>query len=62
MWQQLLWFALAGFMIWFGYKRIKGNPELFSGENLSKSAMTLGVLALFLIGVIAFCVMILKGS
>ena len=48
------------FLLWLLYRGIKHNPEAFSGHNLSRSATTLGVLALILIAVIAFVVMLLK--
>lgn len=42
------------------YRSIKGNPQAFSKVNLSRSMMTLGILALFLIVLIAFAVMALR--
>ncbi len=47
-------------LLWVLYRGIKGNPDAFSKANLSKSTTTLGVLALLLIGVIAFAVMMLR--
>lgn len=42
------------------YRGIKGNPEAFSRENMSKSLSTLGVLALLLIGLVSFAVLMLR--
>lgn len=54
--------ALALFIVWRIYKVLKKNPELLSKENLSKSATTLGILALILIGGIAMMVMLLRAA
>lgn len=50
------------FLVWRIYKVIKANPELLSKVNLSKSFMTMGILALILIGGIAMLVMLLKAA
>lgn len=52
----------AGLIVWFTYNAIKRHPNAFSAENLNKSFFTLGILALFLIAVIAILVMLLKTS
>lgn len=54
--------ALALFIVWRIYSVLKKNPELLSKENLSKSATTLGILALILIGGIAMMVMLLRAA
>ena len=41
--------AAAIFMAWMSYRYVKSDRKAFSTENLSKSATTLGVLAIFLI-------------
>jgi len=51
-----------GFLIWMMYRVIKGNPEAFSRENLSRSFTTLGFLALILIAVVGFVIFILRHS
>lgn len=48
--------ALAYFM----FRGLKNNPELLSKENLNKSFYTMGLLALGLIGAVAFMVISLK--
>ena len=59
-WMAILFILLAGLAAWFGYRTIKNNPEMFSKVNMSKSAQTLGFLALFLIVFIAILVMLLR--
>lgn len=52
----------AGLILWFSYKTIKRHPNAFSGQNINKSFFTLGILALFLIGIIAILIMLLRHS
>lgn len=59
---QLLAVIGAGLIIWILYRTIKGRPEQFSRENLSKSFSTLGVLALILILFVAMLVMIVRST
>lgn len=47
---QILGLLGAGLIVWVLYRNIKGRPEQFSREKLSKSFSTMGVLALLLIG------------
>jgi hypothetical protein len=61
-WQQLLAIAGCGFLLWWLYRGIKGNPEAFTKDSMSKSFMTMGVLALLLIGVVALAVMMLRRT
>jgi hypothetical protein len=57
---QLLLILGAGAIIWFSYAAIRRHPHAFSADNLNKSFFTLGLLALFLIGIIALVVLVLK--
>lgn len=57
---KVLFCGIALFIMWGLYKGIKANPEWVSKENLTKSFGTMGFVALFLIAVIAFCVMSLR--
>jgi flagellar biogenesis protein FliO len=57
---QILGLLAAGMIVFLLYRTIKGRPEMFSGENLSKSFSTMGVLALILIVFIAFLIMMLR--
>ncbi len=50
----------VGFLIWMLYRGIRGNPESFSRDNLSKSFTTLGILGLLLIGVVWLAVILLR--
>ncbi len=54
--------ALLGcvFLVWILYRGIKGNQEAFSKENLNRSFMTMGVLALLLIGIVGLVLMLLR--
>ncbi len=53
---QILAVLGAGMLIWVIYRTIKGRPEQFSRENLSKSFSTMGFLALILIAFVAVLV------
>ena len=57
-----LFILACPFMCWMIYRTIKGNPDAFSASNLLKSSHTLAVLALLLIGFVAFCVWLLKST
>ena len=61
-WSSLFYLLAAGLMVWLIVRMVRRTPSSFSKENLSKSAFTLGLLALMLIGVIFLCVVILKSS
>lgn len=60
-WGKLLYVIGAALLIWLLYRQVKGNPEMFSRTNLSKSFFTLGILALLLIGFIGLLVVMLKS-
>ncbi len=57
---QILGILGAGLIIFILYRMIKGRPEMFTRENLTKSFSTMGVLGLLLIAFIAFLVMMLR--
>lgn len=57
---QILGIAGAGLIIWFLYRNIKGRPEAFSRDNMSKSFFSMGILAILLIAFIALLVVILR--
>lgn len=61
-WEGLVVGVLAALLLYSLYSSIKSKPEAFSLENFQKSSYVLGVLALFLIVLITFAVLILKGS
>ena len=57
---QILGLAGAAMIVWVIYRNIKGRPEQFSRENLTKSFSTMGVLALLLIGFVGVLVYLTK--
>ena len=59
---QILGIVSAGLIIWLLVRMIKGRPELFSREYLSKSFSSMGVLALVLIVFVALLVLLLKTT
>ncbi|MBA2657304.1 MAG: hypothetical protein H0U70_10055 [Tatlockia sp.] len=59
---QILGVIGAGLIIWVLYRSIKGRPEQFSRENLTKSFSTMGFLGLILIAFIAFLVFMLRHT
>lgn len=59
---QILGIIGAVLIVFVLYRMIKGRPELFSKENLNKSFMTMGVLAVGLIAFIALLVLMLNAS
>lgn len=62
MWQQILALLVGLFFMWMLYRYVKGNKDAFSKANFSKSAKTLGLLALGLIAFIAFCILMLRAG
>lgn len=61
-WSALFLLLGALLMGWLLYRQIKGNPQNYSKENISKSLYTLGILALLLICFIGFLVLLLRTS
>lgn len=59
---QVLGLIGAALIIWVLYRAIKGQPQQFSRENLSKSFSSMGILALILIGFIALLVLMLRHT
>lgn len=57
---QILAIVAACFIVWLLYRTVKGKPELFSKENMSKSFSSMGILTLVLIAFVAFLVMMLR--
>lgn len=60
-WEAFVAALVAGLLVYNLYRSVKGSPNAFSAKNLAKGSYTLGLLALALIGLIAFCVMIIKN-
>lgn len=59
---QILALAGAGLIIWYLYRVIKGRPDQFSKENLSKSAYSLGILGVILIAFVALLIFLVKNT
>lgn len=57
---QILALLGAGFIIWILYRTIKTRPEQFSREKLNQSFLSMGILALFLIGFVGLLVLMLR--
>ena len=60
-WAQLFGILAAALIIWFTFRRVRTNPQLFSKANLGKSFHAMGVLGLLLIAFVAFCIFLLKS-
>jgi hypothetical protein len=58
---QILALVMIGLAIWWLYRTVKNQPQLFTKDNLNKSIYTLGVLALALIVFVAFLVMLVRN-
>ncbi|OGV49380.1 MAG: hypothetical protein A3F46_00095 [Legionellales bacterium RIFCSPHIGHO2_12_FULL_42_9] len=58
---QILALVGAGLIVWFLYRTVKGRPQVFSGENMNKSLITMGVLAIILIIFVAFLVLMVRS-
>lgn len=59
---QILGLLGAGLIAWLLYRTIKGKPELFNRENINKSFLTMGALALILIVFVALLVLMVKTT
>ncbi len=59
---QLLAILGATLLIWFLYRTIKGRPDQFTKEKLSKSFFTMGILSLALIAFVTLLVMFVRSS
>ena len=57
---QILGLVGAVLIVWVIYRSIKGRPEQFSRENLTKSFSSMGVLALLLIVFVAVLIFLTK--
>lgn len=56
----ILFLVAAGLIIWWAVRIIKHNPGAFTKANFSKTATTVGLLTLLIIGIIFVAVMLLK--
>jgi len=59
---QILGILGAVMIVFVLYRTVKGKPEQFSKENLSKSFLTMGVLALGLIVFVALLIFMVRST
>ena len=59
---QILGLAGAGLIIYLLYRTVKGKPEMFSKENLNKSFLTMGILAVGLIVFVGILILITRNT
>ena len=59
---QLLALVGAGLIVWYLYRTVKGRPDVFSGANMHKSLLSMGVLALILMVFVAFLIFMVRST
>ncbi|KTD76427.1 hypothetical protein [Legionella waltersii] len=59
---QILGLIGAGMIIFVLYRFIKGSPGQFSKENMSKSFLTMGLLAVVLIAFVALLILMVRTT
>ena len=59
---QLLGIVGAGLIVWLLYRTIKGRPEQFNRESITKSFWTLGLLGIGLIVFVGLLVVMLRNT
>lgn len=60
-WEALVAALVAGLLVYSLYRQFRNSPEAFSKKNFSQGLYILGLLAIALIALIAFCVQMLKN-
>jgi hypothetical protein len=60
MWYKLFAVVLSAYFVWRLFIYIKANPRAFSKDKLSRSFLSMGVLALLLMGFVALLVYIVR--
>lgn len=58
---KILAVVIIGFLLWRMVGFIKQNPEQFTFAKINQGMMTMGIIALILIGFIAFLIFLLRG-
>ena len=61
-WELILYVLVSAALLYFLYNTIRHQKDTFSSTNMLKTLYTLGMLALGLIALIAYCVWMLKSS
>ncbi len=59
---QILGIIGAALIVWITYRSVKGRPELFNRESLSKSFLTLGVLGIILIVFVGLLILVVRTT
>lgn len=59
---QLMGLIGAGLILFLLYRTIKGRPDYFTKENMNKSFLTMGFLAVGLIAFIGLLILLLRQS
>jgi len=59
---QVLGLLAAALIVWVLYRNIKGRPEQFKRENMTKSFSSMGILALLLIAFVALLVLMVRNT
>jgi hypothetical protein len=58
---QFLGLVGAALIVWVIYRAIKGQPNQFSRENLTKSFSSMGILAVILIAFVAILIFLTRA-
>ena len=59
---QIMGIAAAVLILFLLYQTIKNRPDYFTKENMSKSFLTMGILALGLIACVAVLILLLRQT
>ncbi len=59
---QIMGIAAAVLILFLLYQTIKNRPDYFTKENMSKSFLTMGILALGLIAFVALLILLLRQT
>lgn len=57
----ILFLLAAGLLVFFGFRVIKNQPELFQIDKITSALGTLGLLAIFLMALIVFSIVLLRA-
>ncbi|RUR06756.1 hypothetical protein [Legionella sp. km772] len=59
---QIMGIIAAGLILFLLYQTIKGRPDYFTRDNMNKSFLTMGVLALGLIGFVTLLIFLVRQT
>ena len=57
----ILFLLAAGLLVFFGFRVIKNQPELFQIDKITSALGTLGLLAIFLMALVVFSIVLLRA-